>query len=317
MIKYTVLILLLALASAQSGYTPEDKGATNIKGKLSLEFGAQFVVQKAIHAHEIPPGEYKVDKINSANVDLNNSERKTFDVQLVATNGKTSLRAFYCVMFDSTTNTHQVIYYGFVAGSNLRSVVFSAEDSQEVTVSELELHLLDLYNDTEQVINDDRFTAAALLVYNGEEWIVGEAETEHEMIFDSPFGDMVAVDITQDNIIALNYDQDLQMIFLPGLDQALNSIFNDPNNTSIQGSTNSQFRISRIFGIKDFSTDSTTLYNKLGYGDFYEFDVEVHNEQGVRLRIIFRAHRKLYHSFLNGVDVFSYRFRPVNAESSQ
>ena len=59
-------------------------------------------------------------------------------------------------------------------------------------VSEVELHFLHLYN-LEQIINDGLFTVAPPLVSNGEEWIVGEVETEHEMIFGSPFEDVIAI----------------------------------------------------------------------------------------------------------------------------
>ena len=238
MIKYTVLILLLALASAQSDHIPDALYATDIKSKLSLEFSAQFVVQKAIQTHQIPPGEYRVDKINSAYAHVNDNERKSFDVQLITTNGKT-LRAFYGVTFNSTTNTRQVIYYGFVVDSHLRSVVFSAEDSQEEMISEAELQLLELYNDSEQVINDDLFASETpLLSYIGEEWIVGEGENEHEMIFDPSLSATIEVAIIPESTADFNGSSDLQAFFLFGLDQVLNSIFNHHNNTSMQGSAN-------------------------------------------------------------------------------
>ena len=320
MIKYTVLILLLALASAQQSddHSPGTMHATDIRGKLSLEFGAQFVVQKAIQAQEIPASEYKVDKINSAFIDYNNGERQIFDVQLVATNGQT-LRAFYCVTFDYKTNTRQVIYYGFVADSHLSSVVFSAEDSQEEMISEAELPLLDLNDEFEQVISDDLFAIEApLLAYTGEEWIAGE--TEHEMTFDLYFGTMIDVAIIPESTTAFNRSPHLQALLIFGLDQILNSIFNDPSNTSIQDSANSQFHISRIIGIKMNKPDLSTVVlpeGPMGAVDTYEFDVEVQDEQGVRLKINFTAEDRYDVDVYNGVDVDSYRFRPVNAENSQ
>ena len=313
MIKYAVLVLLLALASA---HFPDYKFITDHRGKLSLDFGAQFVVQKAIQAQEVPAGEYKVHKIYFANMDDN--DRKTFDVQLVATNGKT-LRAFYCVEFNSTTNTRQVIYYGFIVDSTLRSAVFSAEDSPEEMIPESELPLLDFRDETEQTIYDDIFvTETPLLGYTGEEWIVGA--TENEMIVDSFYGSL-EVAITPESTTAFNHNSNLQGLLLFGLDQVLNSIFNDPDNTSIQGSANSQFHISRIIGIKDNKPDMDSVFQQEGPGgsspETYEFDVEVQNEQGVTLRINFTANDRYDVDVLNGVDVDSYRFRPVNAENSQ
>ena len=55
----------------------------------------------------------------------------------------------------------------------------------------------------------------------------------------------------------------------------------------------------------------------MGSPDTYEFDVEVQNEQGVRLRINFTAQGSYFLTLYGGVDVQSYRFRPVSAASSQ
>ena len=239
---------------------------------LAANFGAHFVTQRAIEDGAITAGDYKIDAVYQDMTTFDDTV-KTYelDVRLKAEDGA-SFRASYIVDVYYEKAVREIRSYSYAVNENLDDVIFGVEHAEEVILFSGSDHYYDSHLSTPE---------APLLEYTEEDWT-----TEENNVYAQEEEDVLTV-------TEFDHDSNGQYLLIYGINYVLDKVSDDPKNTFLQGSSNSQFHLAQILYVSYHSEDAPVLGDGDGDGDigspgvdyYYKFDVEVENEQSVRLRI--------------------------------
>ena len=275
MIKPILLFLILLFANAHS--TSEDTLSTysvDQNWTHAANFGAHFVTQRAIEDGAITAGDYKIDAIyQDVNIFLPDViSTYELDVRLKAENGA-SFRASYIVDVYYEKGFQKIRSYSYAVNEDLDDVIFGFEHAEEVV----------LFSESgEWYDRHITIVEAPLLEYTEEDWTI-----EGNDVYAQEEEDILTV-------TEFDHDSNGQYLLIYGVNYVLGKISDDPKNTFLQGSSNSQFHLTRILYVRHYIGTDTFLPDGgnedanigiPGTGYYYKFDVEVENKQGVRLRI--------------------------------